>query len=406
MSYCCAEWVQGPFGPDAARAGMRPADRTALVVVHHMTAASRLTDIVPLLESDRRVQVIFTQAPTGICAGWLEEYLARLGAVVIPWHQATRITFDLSIAASNGHLEQLRSPVLTMPHGMSFNKYAIRWDGAGPVTAHREMYGMERATLVYRGRVIPSSIVVPTERDLARLRRACPEAASVAEVAGDPAYDRLQASLASRELYRQALHVGERTLVVVSSTWGPGSLLQRWPDLHARFVSELPSKSHLVAAIIHPGVWSWFGRRQVRAWFAESEQRGLILVPPEEGWQAALAAADVIVGDHGSVSCYGAAIDVPVLLASVPAEELHPASTAACLGRVAPRLRPGRPIAEQLASAFRAWSPERHQMIRGLVTDRPAQSGRLIRTIMYRLMNLSQPSVESVVQPAPMPSGW
>lgn len=406
MSCGCAEWVVGPFGPDAARAGMRVPERVVLVVVHHMTAASRLADIVPLLESDRRIQVVFTQAPTGICAGWVEEYLARQEAIVIPWHQATRTPFDLAIAASNGHLERLRAPVLTMPHGAGFNKYAIRWGGSGPATADREMYGMERATLVYRGRVVPSSVVVPTKRDLARLRRTCPEAAPVAEVAGDPAYDRLVASQPFREIYRQALGVGERKLVVVSSTWGSGSLLQHWPSLYESPIRELSPESHLVAAIIHPGVYSWFGRRQVRAWLAESTRLGLILIPPEEGWRAALAAADVIIGDFGSNAIYGASIDVPILLADNPDGELDPASAAASLGHIAPRLRPGGPIAEQLNAAFRAWTPERHRMIRALVTDEPGQSGRLIRTIMYRLMNLCEPPDEPAVQPVPVPARW
>jgi hypothetical protein len=60
----------------------------------------------------------------------------------------------------------------------------------------------------------------PSLERLARLRRACPEAASVAFVAGDPCYDRLVVSAGLRDTYRRALGVGDRRLVAVTSAPG------------------------------------------------------------------------------------------------------------------------------------------------------------------------------------------
>jgi len=402
MSHDEQRWEIGPFGLDARRAATYAPERTVLAVVHHMTAATRLADIMPLLEADRRIQAVYTCAPGSVSPGWTTEYLARLGAVVIPWRQATQTQFDLAVAASYPHLERLHAPVLHVPHGIGFNKYLKRWEGAGP-EAGREMCGMERAALIHRGRVIPSAMVVPTSRDLQRLRRGCPEAAPVATVAGDPAFDRLAASLPSREVYRQALGVQDRTLVVVSSTWGPGSLLQRWPDLLGELTSQLPADSYRVVAIAHPHVWAWCGRRQLRAWLAETMRAGLILLPPEEGWRAALAAADCVVGDHGSVTCYAAAIGRPVALASFPAEELDPACTVARLGRLAPRLRLGEDLTAQLGQLARAWTPARHRMIRDLVTGAPGRSAGLIRTLMYQLLNMAEPDSVPIARPVAVP---
>jgi len=178
------EWVHGPFGLDAERGRTFPSMRTVLVVAHHLTAATRLADIVPLLETDWRVQVAFTYAPSSIFSASAQEFLMGLGGVVLPWHQATQVRFDLAIAAAYGLLEQLHAPVMTVPHGVSFNKYPCRWDGLGP-QAPREVAGLEQAGLVYRGRVVPSAIVVPTRRDLARLRNACPAAAPAGIVGGE-----------------------------------------------------------------------------------------------------------------------------------------------------------------------------------------------------------------------------
>lgn len=394
------EWVRGPFGLEAARGRTCVCERTVLVVVHTVTAGTRLADVVPLVEPDPRVQVVFTCAPSALVRGGVRGFLERLGGVVVPWQQAAQVRFDLAVAASYGLLEQLHAPVLTVPHGAGYGKYLSRWDGPGP-RARREVAGPERARLTCHGRVVPAAIAVPTRRQLARLRRSCPEAAPVAVVAGDPCYDRLAVSLRSREAYRSALGVTGRKLVAVSSTWGPGSLRQRCPDLLPRLLDELPAGQYAVAAILHPAIWYWHGPRQVLAWHADCVRRGLILVPPEEGWRAVLASADALIGDHGSVSYYAASAGVPVLLGAFPASEVAPDCPAAEFGRSAPRLHLGRPFAPQLRRAGLACPPERAAEIRAQITDVPGQSARIIRSVMYRLMNLAEPPEAPPVRPVP-----
>jgi hypothetical protein len=251
--------------------------------------------------------------------------------------------------------------------------------------------------------VIASALVLPTRAQVHRLRRSCPEAAAIAVIGGDPCYDRLVASLPSRDRYRQALGTGDRKLVAVSSTWGPGSLLSRAPDLLADLIRQLPSREYQVAAIVHPAVWSWHGGRQVRAWFADCVREGLVLVPPEEGWRAVLAAADLVIGDHGSVTCYAAAAGIPVMLASFPASEVEPGSPVARLSRIAPRLRVGQPAASQLERAAAAWRPEHHSLVQGLVTDVPGRSADVIGPLLYRLMRLPAPAAWPGVPPVPLP---
>lgn len=399
----CGDLVEGPFGLGAARGQTCLSQRMVLVVVHTVASGTRLADIWPLLESDRRVQLVFTRPPGALVAGGVNEFLARLGGLVAPWHQVTQVRFDLAIAASYGQLERLHAPVVKVSHGIGFSKYAVRYDGFG-AEAPLETAGLERAELIYRGRVIPSSIVVPTSRDLERVRRAFPEAASAAVVAGDPCYDRLAASLPLRAAYRQALGVGARKLIAVSSTWGSGSLLQRCPDLLPQLVEELPPEEYQVTAIVHPNAWYWHGPRQVRAWYGEALRRGLVLVPPEEGWRAVLAAADWVIGDHGSVTCYAASLGVPVLLAAFPEEDIEPGSLVADLGKIAPRLDVDQPIGPQLSRAVTAWSPDSLAAIRARVTDVPGQSARIIRRLMYRLMKLPEPVTRPDIDPVPRPA--
>lgn len=392
----------GPFGLDAARGRTFRCERTVLAVVHTVTSGTRLADVVPLLESDRRVQVVFTWAPSSMISAGVREFLDRLGGATVPWDQATNTQFDLAVAAWDGLLERLHAPVLTLSHGVGAGKFMRRWDGFGPEVA-REMAAPDRARLVYRGRVIPSAIIVPTRRQLAQLRRSCPEAAEVAVLGGDPCFDRLLASRPRREGYRNALGTAGRQLVVVSSTWGPGSLLERCPGLVPRLLDELPADEYLVAAVIHPNAWYWHGPRQVCGWYAESVRRGLLLIPPEDGWRAALVAADLLIGDHGSVTCYGAGIGVPVLLASFPAEHVAPATPPAQLSRIAIRLRLDEAIAPQVRKALADWPARRAVAMRAEITDAAGQSAGIIRGEMYRLMRLPKPDRALEVSPVCLP---
>src|SRR3954469_1190082 len=97
---------------------------------------------------------------------------------------------------------------------------------------------------------------------------------------------------------------------------------------------------------------------------------GLILVAPEDGWRAVLAAADCLIGDHGSVTAYGAAIGVPVLFGALPGRQVRPGSPLPSLGELAPRLDPG-PLAPQVAQVMATWPRDHGTTMQGVLTDAP-----------------------------------
>ncbi|TDC62019.1 hypothetical protein E1200_27250 [Actinomadura sp. GC306] len=396
-------WVPGPFGLDALKGSTVRARRTVLAVAHHVTAATRLADVMPLLETDLRVAVAYTASPASATTGGLHAHLRDLGGLVLPWRQARSTRWDLVVAAGHGMLEKLHGPVMTVPHGIGPSKLLPRYAGSGPAAA-RPVSGLIRERIVVGGRVVPSSIVLAHDRHLEMLERECPEARPVAFTGGDPCLDRLVASLPYRYAYRRELGAGPgRRLVFVSSTWNEDSLLGRYPDLLLRVAAGLPRDRYQVVAALHPNVWAFHGRRQVLAWNAECRRLGVRLFPPEEGWRAGLVAADVLLGDHGSVTCYGAAIGVPVLLGTFPEDAVAPGTHVAGLGAFAPRADWDRPLAPQLEEAVHAFTGRVHAAMRDAVSSRPGEAARLIRGEMYRLLRLPDRDRPPVVEPVPLP---
>ncbi|MQA85662.1 MAG: hypothetical protein GEV03_13805 [Streptosporangiales bacterium] len=397
----CDGWVHGPFGVDAQKGMTRATRRTVLAVVHHPSAGARMADVVPLLESDPRVQVVFTVPPSIFATGGAD-FVRMMGGLTVPWPQATQVPFDLAVTANHGGLEELNAPVLMLQHGVGFNKYARRWLGHGAAVAH-EGAGIERHRYVHNGRLVASVIVLPNEEHVYRLGEGCPEAVPAALVAGDPCYDRLLASRPARESYRRALGVSaDERLVVVTSTWGPGSLWGSWVDLPERLTAELPS-NYRVAVILHPMIWCWHGSRQVRAWYADCLRGGAVLLPPEEGWRAALVAADCVVGDHGSVAYYAAALGVPVVLGAFPADEVDPEGQVTRFAAITPRLSPTCPLGEQIRQAMATFDSKRYAFVRQQISSVPGDSARILRRAMYRLMKMVEPVTPPNINRDPMP---
>lgn len=154
-------------------------------------------------------------------------------------------------------------------------------------------------------------------------------------------------------------------------------------------------------AIVHPNVWHGHGPWQVRTWLSDCLRAGLILVPDTEGWRAALIAADCVIGDHGSTTAYGAALDRPTLLGSFPADDVAPASPVDVLGGIAPRLHRDRPLRPQIDRAIAAHRPGAYAAVSELVTSAPHEALERLRRLCYSIMDLAEPVVEPPVHPLP-----
>ncbi|MBB5120530.1 hypothetical protein AF335_11410 [Streptomyces eurocidicus] len=379
------ERILVPVGPDAARWRTFGGERTVVVAARTVTSLVRVLDVVPeILHDDPRITVVFAYDPTSAFNDGVLDLLRSLGCRTLPWPQLAEISPDLLLSASENIKVPLgRYPVLVLPHGVGFHKQVPDSAGSGTRLSglvHDDLLAARRAWL---------AVSHPDQES--QLAAAHPGTAGRTVLVGDPCLDRLRASARWRERYRSALGVvpGQQ-LVLVSSTWGEESLAGSWPGLPADLLAQLPADEFRVALVLHPNIWSGHGAWQVRVMQQSALEAGLIAVDPTDGWQQALVASDLVIGDHGSVTLYGAALGRPVVLGAFGSEAV-PGTAGYALRSAAARLETGRPLRPQLAAAVAGHRADRFAAVSAAAFAEPGQALPRLRELVYSLLGLPQP---------------
>ncbi|MBV2156521.1 translation initiation factor 2 [Kitasatospora sp. SUK 42] len=357
-------------------------------------ALHRLLDLLPVFEGDDRVRCRFTLVPGSHFSADALAAVDAAGARCIPWAQALATPHDLILTASpKGGLDGLRGRQVLLPHGAGFNK-ALPQEGSPELPS-----GLDPAFLLSDGRPTAALHALAHPDQVERLAARLPEARRHAVVAGDPTLDRILESLDRRPAIRAALGTGGRRLVVLSSTWGPQSLLARRPELPAELAARLPYDGYQLALIVHPNEYSRTGSFDLARRLRPALDAGMVLTAPYEEWAALLVAGDVLVTDHGSVALYAAALDLPVVAACDGAGELVPDSPMARLLAAVPRLDPAAPALPERLSG-----PNGPGGTRRFADQAFALAGRSLETLrpeLYKLLDLAPPPYP--VQPRPLP---
>ncbi|WKX68956.1 CDP-glycerol glycerophosphotransferase family protein [Streptomyces sp. XD-27] len=386
-----------PIGPDADRWRTFPHERLLVAAARTVTSTVRLLDVLPdLLRGDERVGTVFAFDPSSAFNDGVYDLLRAAGCRIMPWEQLAAISPDLVMSASeNIDVPDGEYPVLVLPHGVGFHK------SVPDSRSHRErLSGVVSDALLESGRAW-MTVSHPDQAD--QLARAHPKAAGRTLLVGDPCHDQLLASLDRRDGYRRALGLEpDHRLLVLSSTWRETSLLGQDPGLPGRLLAELPADTWRVAAIAHPNVWSAHGAWQLRTLQDAAEAAGLLMVPPVRDWQAVLIAADVVIGDHGSVTLYGAAVDRPLLLGAFGADAV-PGTPMTELGRTAARLDRRRPLRGQVDEALAGHRPGRLAHITDRAFACPGTALAALRTHLYELLRLPEPAGAPPVPTYPPP---
>ncbi|MFK4614852.1 hypothetical protein ABH930_005558, partial [Kitasatospora sp. GAS204A] len=385
-------------GQRAAGSGQRAAgsgQRAVLLAVRSAGALHRLLDVLPVFAGDERISTRFTLVPGSDFDVDALAALERSGARSVAWEDARRRPHDLILTASpKGPLRVLSGPLVLFPHGAGFNK-TISHEGSWDLPS-----GLDPRFLLDGGNPRAALHALAHASQLDRLAERCAPAAAKATVVGDPTLDRILRSVSLREEYRSSLGTGERRLVVLTSTWGPESLLARRPQLPAALVGGLPHDSYQFALVLHPNEYSRTGTFDLSRQLAPVLGAGLVLARPHEEWAALLVAADAVITDHGSTALYAAALDRTVVGAYDGGSELIPGSPMSDLLATVPSL----PEAAALPDALQAAAAAGTRRFADTAFSLQGRSLVRLRRELYRLLRLRPRSVPIEAPPLPHPN--
>lgn len=381
--------MEAESSPEQRRANTFTHKLQVLVPVRTLTDFNRMLDVLPALDLEHS-DVTFVVSKGSQGQGQIVHAIRTVHrAKLITWKQARKRHFDLIVAAHvNRKLFDLHGPKLVVPHGAGLAR-------KNPAATHDENapVGLAKGQLMRDGVVIPDAIGLPHENLVDALLRYCPAAVGRAVPVGDPTRDRIKANLVRRDEFRRQLGVGEsQKLVLVTSTWGRYSCLGEHRTLPNRLLAQLPEDEFKVAVILHPNDWAKESDFNIENRYRDARESGLAIVNPDnDSWQAVLIAADMVIGDHGSVAFYGADLGYPFLLTARGLDELDESSPRVQLSQLMPVLDVDGDLLAQVRHAMRNHPRELALDITQQTLGDPGSSLDLIRADAYTLLGRPRP---------------
>lgn len=387
----------GPADPDGRRWDTYTHCKIILCLVRTFTSAITTIDLMKVFDGDDQVEAVYALCPGSSFEHLAADWLHRCGIDLLPAAELARVRCDLIVTTSEkiDFTAFPPVPVLVVPHGLGFHKYVP--DSDRPTT---RLSGLADDASLATGRVTQ---LVTHPAHVRQLEAVTEHVVGRTVFGGDVSFDRLRRSAIDRHSYRRDVSVepGQK-LVVLSSTWGPDSLTALGSPAVGRILAALPVDEFKIALILHPNVWSRDGHNVRRRYRHHVDRGGLVVVDPRQGWHATLAAADVVIGDNGSVSLYAAMADIPLLLLAF-SSQVVPGTTMDHLGREAPRLVLEHDIQAQVEAAIaRRGQVDASSLIARTIAH-PDQAEELFRRLCYEKMGLPQPESELPVLAAPTP---
>ncbi|WP_143760720.1 hypothetical protein [Actinosynnema mirum] len=342
---------------------------------------------------------MYALSPGSAFSKGARDLLRGAGAYVIKNSKALRkAEVDLVVTASEKIDFSIFPETVTFvaPHGLGFHK----------LVPDAEKKKARRLSGLVKDKHLRDCVVrqvVTHSNQLEQLRKVTEHIEGKTELCGDLSFEIIRDSAHRRRAYRDefGLKRGQK-LVVVTSTWGSRSLLRQARELIGRLLNRLPREEYRIALVLHPNVWARKGEGAVMTDLERELAGGALLVRPEQGWHAGIVAADLVIGDHGSVSLYAAMNGTPFLLAAA-GDEVVPGTSMAALVEGAPRLRSGDDVLARCRAAMLGEGQLDAQTLLDRTIEQPEGAAARMRELFYGALGLSLPAAPLPRYAAPLP---
>lgn len=293
---------------------------------------------------------------------------------LIPLTRALRIPWDIIIFSDHNNTIWFHPdiPKIRTVHGLYSGKNFGQPGGS-------YVYGQNaldlKGTLVYDLMFIEGSYI----RDVLSSKN--PALQGRMAVVGNMMADNLIALNQKREMIRQDLGIRkEDRVLVIFSTWGPDSLIQRFGTTLLNDILKV-SETYKVYLLIHPlNDRNEFPDKDAIFEFLERHRDGAVKrVDPFVSPLPYLVVADVVLTDHTSLFLYYTLLKKPYLFVPLLAEYIEPESLTLKFYELQERYDPTRPLGDQLDCAIKNFPTKQHKEIVELIIDEPGYAKQRIR---------------------------
>ena len=298
--------------------------------------------------------------------------------------------WDLVVFGTHYHAARFprEVPKIQIGHGLTGGKVDQKYG---------EVFRFGRPFVVHPdGEPIYDTLCVASHHEARRALDLVPELEGRIAVVGNIAADELLALDGRRDEVRKALGFGAaETTVALISTWGPESLAETiGHDLLTEALAIQARSSHRFVALLHPHLW---GREHQPAepWddrLLELARKGLMVRKPMEPLAPYLAAADVAIADHGSVTASYALLGRPLAMSPFSPGAVTDDSPVTVLRSVCPQLAQPADLERTLATLTATPLPPELQAIGPMLLSHPGQGAARLAGELYRLLGLEPPA--------------
>jgi hypothetical protein len=371
-----------------------------LLVLHSGATVDRLVDLLAALKGLDRIKIEVTleagRTKSQFDCAALRKRLDDLGIELVPWRVAvrTRYAVVLSTHATRGLLRRRWPNLVVMPHGAGYNRIRRRNTGSS-----RTPVGLSTRELTRRRfhLLVPKVICLSADEQRAQLPRRCRRLLDRVRVVDDPAYAMLRRNMVRRPTFRADFRAGrEQRLIVIATTYTDESLYRKHKEVIARLLAALPADQYRIVLVQHPNIPAVDGQFGTDLALGAEQQAGLIILPAfDGGWRAAVIAADLVVGDHGSVTFYAGAIGRPVLALRTGVVELAEESPFRLYLEETVELDPDGDLRNQVETTIADYKDGQFDEVVPHVISRGEKGLEHLREIILELLG-REPSTEPV----------
>ena len=341
-----------------------------------------IVPIYRLFASDHRIRCFVTGSK--IYQANVKKCAEDLGLAFLPSNRARLCWWDLIVFADHWWQTPFPSkvPKLFTQHGIPNNKI---------IKGVEYAYG--RAVLHNKSRY--NTIFAPSLLNRDRAVELQPCLRDHIAVVGDLRVDAVLELAKQHRQIRKRLGFSENDKVVLfMSTWGPMSLMERFgPALfeEARHLMDRGIYKFIIGS--HPNLWQqqWAVERPWGDFLRAQRAHGFLVMEPDESWEPYVAACDLAVSDHTSLSLYYTMLGKPIVFVPSVTKDLAEGSVQIKLINISSSLESPQQLEKTLQRTFQEYPIDKLQQLSHDICSYPGEAAQRITVEIYDLLRLAPP---------------